>query len=66
VFLRGSGPSSVRPWTPAGRRRRPVLDHLGSVRPLARAFGLGHGAVVEQSPKYPPDDRTKDVKPHAR
>jgi len=25
VFLRGSGPSSVRPWTPAGRRGRPVL-----------------------------------------
>jgi hypothetical protein len=44
----------------------PVLDHLGSVRPLARAFGLCHGAVVEQRPKYPPDDRTKDVEPETR
>src|SRR5215204_1084487 len=32
---------------------------------LAGAFGLGHGAVVEQRPKHPPDDRPKDVKPHA-
>src|ERR671913_2474834 len=32
---------------------------------LAWAFGLGHGAIVEQRPKHPPDDRSKDVKPHA-
>src|SRR5215211_6150692 len=32
---------------------------------LRRALGLGHGAVVEQSPKHPSDDRPKDVEPHA-
>src|SRR5215203_1370080 len=32
---------------------------------LAWAFGLGHGAVVEERPKHPSDDRPKDVKPHA-
>src|SRR5215207_6379336 len=32
---------------------------------LAWAFGLGHGAVVEERPKHPSDDRPKDVKPYA-
>src|SRR5829696_6951027 len=32
---------------------------------LARTFGLGHGAVVEQRGKHPPDDRSKDVEPYA-
>src|SRR5215213_8295971 len=36
------------------------------VKSLAWAFGLGHGAVVEQRPKHPADDRPKDVEPHAR
>ena len=33
---------------------------------LRGAFGLGHGAVVEQRPKNPADDRTKDVEPETR
>jgi hypothetical protein len=32
--------------------------------PLARALGLGHRAVVEQSPKDAADDRPEHVKPH--
>src|SRR5919199_2399291 len=36
-----------------------------SVALLAWAFGLGHGAVVEQRSKHAPDDRSKDVEPHA-
>ena len=66
LLLRGSGPSSMRPWgvpqdVGASRLRRSWLSET-----LARAFGLGHGALVEQSPKHPPDNRTKDVEPETR
>src|SRR5215208_5740615 len=47
---------------PASRKRLSCCP----AKSLAWAFGLGHGAVVEQRPKHPADDRTKDVKPHAR
>src|ERR687894_1695819 len=46
---------------PASRKR---LSYCPA-KSLAWAFGLGHGAVVELRPKHPPDDRSKDVKPHA-
>src|SRR5215208_232170 len=47
---------------PASRKRLSCCP----AKSLAWAFGLGHGAVVEQRPKHPADDRPKDVKPHAR
>src|SRR5918993_1317833 len=46
---------------PASRKRLSCCP----AKSLAWAFGLGHGAVVEERPKHPPDDRPKDVKPHA-
>src|SRR5919112_1168052 len=46
---------------PASRKRLSCCP----AKSLAWAFGLGHGAIVEQRPKHPPDDRPKDVKPHA-
>src|SRR5215208_4176035 len=46
---------------PASRKRLSCCP----AKSLAWAFGLGHGAVVEQRPKHPADDRPKDVKPHA-
>src|SRR5829696_4958460 len=46
---------------PASRKRLSCCP----AKSLARAFGLCHGAIVEQRPKHPPDDRPKDVKPHA-
>src|SRR5688500_6519451 len=46
---------------PASRKRLSCCP----AKSLAWAFGLGQGAVVEQRPKHPPDDRPKDVKPHA-
>src|SRR5215213_11818233 len=66
LLLRGSGPSSVRPWgLPQGVGASRLTPSWLS-EPLARAFGLGHGAVVEQSPENPPNDRTKDVEPETR
>src|SRR5918994_4107156 len=45
----------------------PSRKHLSCcpAKSLAWAFGLGHGAIVEQRPKHPPDDRPKYVEPHA-
>src|SRR5918994_3075798 len=59
-----SGPSSSVPPPRTSSLSRKRLSCC-PVKSLAWAFGLGHGAVVEQRPKHPPDDRTKDVKPHA-
>src|SRR5215213_2931463 len=62
----GHRPFLHAPWgfpqdVGASRLRRPWLSET-----LARAFGLGHGAVVEQCPENPPDNRTKDVEPETR
>jgi len=62
----GHRPFLRAPWglpqgVGASRLRRSWLSET-----LTRAFGLGHSAVVEQSPENPPDDRTKDVEPETR
>src|SRR5918998_376167 len=45
---------------PASRKRLSCCP----ANSLAWAFGLCQGAVVEQRPKHPPDDRPKDVQPY--
>src|SRR5919112_503247 len=62
-FLRSRGlrPQFRLQERPASRKRLSCCP----AKSLAWAFGLGHGAIVEQRPKHPPDDRSKDVKPHA-
>src|SRR5918999_3049946 len=62
-FLRSRGlrPQFRLQERPASRKRLSCCP----AKSLAWAFGLGHGAIVEQRSKHPPDDRSKDVKPHA-
>src|SRR5215213_1102379 len=52
-FPQGVGASRLRPSWP-------------KLKALARAFSLGHGAVVEQRSQRPPDDRPQYVEPETR